>query len=90
MTFEILPDLILRVDFESHNRRLPPDMKQWLGDNVGPLLEEGAPNILAEGDGWYATIYRPGIPCPQMVRFRFYNRNHALMFKLRWGGDLAD
>jgi hypothetical protein len=83
---KILPDVFIIINLADHKGKLPRDMLAWLEGNVGRLIDESDPVLLADGDGWFASLVgRINIANP-VVRFRFYNPNHALMFKLSWGG----
>lgn len=78
------PNIRIKVQLEKH--MLPVEMVEWISEKIDPVTSLSTPGLLAEGDTWCAWIVVRRLHEPSDVNFRFKTRDHAMMFKLVWGG----
>lgn len=68
------------------NGCLAPALRAWFAEQGSPILEEGDRVMVAEGADWDAfTSTRVGSGIAAL-RFRFRNKQLAIVFKLTWHG----
>ena len=78
---EPTPYVAIRIQLV--DRQLPRDIKAWLAQWVGPVVEEESVNFQVQGIGWDCWGLR-AIRGPTLVTFRFADVRKATMFKLTW------
>lgn len=84
MTFVDLPARFIKYSSHPYSKGwwLRDDLLAWLTDNIGPG---------AQGGGWcenysWMWVYSNDDGQPVGNKMAFIHANHAVMFKLVWGG----